>query len=126
MLSGLLGKYLEKSLTWWSTSSATRICDDVDSAKLVTFSARFDGTRSVTLDGDVYDLSGALSREFAPSGNILIKVQYAKLQSRILEYLDCQNASKDAEVKWRSWRRELKIKDHQVRLLEAMLRGCAF
>lgn len=111
----------------------TLICDDADSAKLVTFSAQVGGARSVTLDGDVYDPSGTLSGGSAPSGggNVLVKVQEllraekkledARARLRVLE--ETEEKGKEGRDKWRGLRRELEIKEHQVLLLEEQVEG---
>lgn len=111
----------------------TLICDDADSAKLVTFSTQVGGARSVTLDGDVYDPSGTLSGGSAPSGggNILVKVQeLLEAEKKLEEATTRLHALEEAEEKgrggrekWRGLRRELEIKEHEVRLLEEQIEG---
>lgn len=104
----------------------TLICDDAETAKSVTF-AEAVFTRSVTLDGDVYDPTGTLSGGSAPnSSRILIQVQ---------ELLEIENKLRDAETRlnalekeeeksrnmrnsWRNLARELEIKEHELKLLE--------
>ena len=109
----------------------TLICDNAETAKLVTFSdAVF--TRSVTLDGDVYDPSGTLSGGSAPnSTRILIQVQ---------ELLEIENKLRDAQARlntlekeeektrtirnsWKNLVRELEIKEHELKLLEEQVEG---
>jgi structural maintenance of chromosome 2 len=110
----------------------TLICDDAESAKLVTFSPQVGGVRSVTLDGDVYDPSGTLSGGSAPSsGGTLVKVQELleaerKLGEarRILAELEkTEQARQQARDKWRQLARELEIKEHEMHLLEEQVEG---
>jgi structural maintenance of chromosome 2 len=55
--------------------SGTLICDDAASAQTVTFTREV-CVRSVTLDGDPYEPSGAMSGGMAPSGSgILVHAQ---------------------------------------------------
>lgn len=109
----------------------TLVCDDAESAKLVTFSREV-GARSVTVDGDVYDPSGMLSGGSAPSGNgTLIKVQElleiegrlgeARSRFQMLEQQEQQDRM--GRDKWKSLVRELEIKEHEMRLLEEQLNG---
>ncbi|KAI0728952.1 hypothetical protein C8Q72DRAFT_347915 [Fomitopsis betulina] len=110
----------------------TLICDDAESAKLVTFSREVGGVRSVTLDGDVYDPSGMLSGGSAPTGNgTLIKVQeLLDIEGRLseargqLQTLE-QQAQRDraGRDKWRTLARDLEIKEHEMRLLEEQVNG---
>ena len=89
-------------------------------------------TRSVTLDGDIYDPSGTLSGGSAPnSTRILIQVQ---------ELLEIENKLRDAQTRlstlekeeersrnirnsWRNLTRELEIKEHELKLLEEQVGG---
>jgi structural maintenance of chromosome 2 len=55
--------------------SDTLICNDAASAQAVTFTCNV-SMRSVTLDGDVYELSGTMSSGAAPSGSgVLVHAQ---------------------------------------------------
>ena len=110
----------------------TLVCDDAESAKLVTFSREVGGVRSVTLDGDVYDPSGTLSGGSAPTGGgALIKVQEllgieerldeAAARLRTLEQQEQRDRA--AREKWRSLVRDLEIKEHEMRLLEEQVNG---
>jgi structural maintenance of chromosome 2 len=111
----------------------TLICDDADSAKLVTFSAQVGGARSVTLDGDVYDPSGTLSGGSAPSGggNVLVKVQelleaerkFEDARTRLRALEEAEEKGREGREKWRGLRRELEIKEHEARLLEEQVEG---
>lgn len=110
----------------------TLICDDAESAKLVTFSREVGGVRSVTLDGDVYDPSGMLSGGSAPtSSGALIKVQeLLDIEARLneangrLRMLE-QQAQRDraGRDKWRSLVRDLEIKEHEMHLLQEQVNG---
>jgi structural maintenance of chromosome 2 len=110
----------------------TLVCDDAESAKLVTFSPQVGGVRSVTLDGDVYDPSGTLSGGSAPSGSgTLVKVQElleverklgeAKGKLGVLEKQE--EKGRGGREKWKKLVRELEIKEHQMRLLEEQVGG---
>lgn len=109
----------------------TLICDDAESAKLVTFSKEV-GARSVTLDGDVYDPSGTLSGGSAPSGSgILVKVQElqkaeAKLREaqRHLQTLEHEaDRGRAGREQWKKLSSELEISEHEMGLLEAQVEG---
>jgi structural maintenance of chromosome 2 len=110
----------------------TLVCDDAESAKLITFSPQVGGVRSVTLDGDVYDPSGTLSGGSAPSGSgTLVKVQElleverklgeAKGKLGVLERQE--EKGRGGREKWKKLVRELEIKEHQMRLLEEQVGG---
>ncbi|CCM00223.1 uncharacterized protein FIBRA_02251 [Fibroporia radiculosa] len=105
----------------------TIICDDAESAKLVTFSPQVGGVRSVTLDGDVYDPSGTLSGGSAPSGSgILIKVQdlleaerkLGEARGRLDMLQREEDAGREGRNQWKKLSRELEIKEHETHLLE--------
>ena len=109
----------------------TLICDNAETAKLVTFADTV-LTRSVTLDGDVYDPTGMLSGGSAPnSTRILVQVQ---------ELLEIENKLRDAQTRlstlekeeeksrnirnsWKNLTRELEIKEHELKLLEEQVEG---
>lgn len=111
--------------------SDTLICDDAESAKRVTFN-RDVGVRSVTLEGDVYDPSGTLSGGSAPSGSgVLIQVQeLLEAESRLnearkrLQTLEVEEgrSRKDRED-WKALKRDLEMKEHELRLLEGQIEG---
>lgn len=105
------------------------ICADPESAKAVTFN-KLCGVRTVTVQGDVYDPSGTLSGGSAPSGNgVLLKVMElnkvqkalddAKTKLRELE----QDGGDGSKAQWRTLKRELDIKTHELSLLEAQVEG---
>ncbi len=109
----------------------TLICDDAESAKLVTFSAQV-GVKSVTLDGDVYDPAGTLSGGAAPSSNgMLIKVQeLLDAERRLgeavgrLQMLEREEErSRGNREQWKKISRELDIKEHEMRLLQEQVGG---
>ena len=109
----------------------TLICDDAESAKAVTFHPQV-GLRSVTIQGDVYDPSGTISGGSAPSSSgLLVKVQAlkraeaalqeAKDEVRTLEHEEQSGkASRDA---WIKAKRDLEMKQHEVKLLEEQVTG---
>ncbi|KAI0337135.1 condensin complex subunit SMC2 [Trametopsis cervina] len=109
----------------------TLICDDTESAKLVTFSREV-GTKSVTLAGDVYDPSGTLTGGAAPiSNDILVKVQdlldaerrLGEATGRLQQLERDEARTKDAREKWQKAVRELEVKKHEMRLLEDQVGG---
>jgi structural maintenance of chromosome 2 len=110
----------------------TLVCDDAESAKLVTFSPQVGGVRSVTLEGDVYDPSGTLSGGSAPSGSgTLVKVQelleaerkLSDAKRRLDELEKAEAKGKDGRDRWKKLSRELEIKEHEMRLLEEQVEG---
>lgn len=109
----------------------TLICDDAESAKLVTFSREV-GVKSVTLDGDVYDPSGTLSGGAAPSGNgVLVRVQELldaerklnEARDRLQTLEQAEARSRGEKEKLRGMARDLELKEHQLRLLEQQVAG---
>lgn len=110
----------------------TLICDDAESAKLVTFSPQVGGVRSVTLDGDVYDPSGTLSGGSAPSGSgTLVKVQelleaerkLGEARKRLEGLEQAELNGREGRERWKKLARELEIKEHEMHLLEEQLEG---
>jgi structural maintenance of chromosome 2 len=110
----------------------TLICDDADTAKLVTFHPSVGGARSVTLDGDVYDPSGTLSGGSAPTSNgILIgaqevqeaerKLREARDRLQTLEKEDLR--TKSVRDQWRKLSRDLELKEHEMGLQEEQVNG---
>lgn len=109
----------------------TFICTDADTAKRVTFHDAI-RTRSVTLDGDVYDPQGSLSGGSAPSGNrTLIEVQAllevetlvqsARRELSEIEREEVQSAKVREE--WKRLKAELEIREHELKLLEEQVGG---
>jgi structural maintenance of chromosome 2 len=110
----------------------TLVCDDAESAKLVTFSPQVGGVRSVTLEGDVYDPSGTLSGGSAPSGSgTLVKVQelleaerkVSDAKKRLDELENAEAKGKEGRDRWKKLIRELEIKEHEMSLLEEQVEG---
>ena len=105
----------------------TLICEDAESAKLVTFSPAVGGAKSVTLQGDVYDPSGTLSGGSAPSGSgTLVKVQelldaegkLGEAKGR-LDVLEKQyERERDGRERWKRMAKDLDIKEHEMHLME--------
>ncbi|KAF9070683.1 hypothetical protein BDP27DRAFT_1323239 [Rhodocollybia butyracea] len=104
----------------------TFVCDDVESAKRVTFDV---GQRSVTLQGDVYDPSGTLSGGSAPSSSgILIKVQelldledkLATAEANLAEFERQWNgdSSRRKRESYKTISKEAQIKEHELKLAE--------
>ena len=109
----------------------TLICDNAETAKLVTFADAV-LTRSVTLEGDVYDPAGTLSGGSAPnSTRILIQVQeLLKIEDKLrdaqthLSTLEKEEEkSRNIRTSWRNLARELEIKEHELKLLEEQVGG---
>jgi structural maintenance of chromosome 2 len=109
----------------------TLICDNAETAKLVTFSDAVH-TRSVTLDGDIYDPSGTLSGGSAPnSSRILVQVQeLLEIESKLRDAQTRLNTLEKEEEKsrnmrnsWKNLVRELEIKEHELKLLEEQIGG---
>ena len=110
----------------------TIICDDEESAKLVTFSKEVGGVRSVTLDGDVYDPSGTLSGGSAPnSSGILIKAQEVlQLEQKLREaqeHLDTLESeferTRNSREQWKKMAGTLELMTHEKALLEDQVEG---
>ena len=107
----------------------TLICHDSDTAKGVTFdpSVRM---KSVTLDGDVYDPSGTLSGGSAPnSSGVLVTLQKLneitreiRSKERLLASLeDNMRKEKKKLDATRSFKQELDLKSHEVKLTEEQI-----
>jgi structural maintenance of chromosome 2 len=110
----------------------TLVCDDAESAKVVTFSPQVGGVRSVTLDGDVYDPSGTLSGGSAPSSNgTLVKVQelleaerkLSEAKAKLVELEKAEQTGREKREKWKRLERELEIKEHEMSLLREQVEG---
>ncbi|KAL4247183.1 SMC family protein [Abortiporus biennis] len=108
------------------------ICDDAESAKLVTFSPQVGGVKSVTLDGDIYDPSGTLSGGSAPSSSgVLIKVQELldaerRLGEAIgkLEVIEkTYESGRKGRESWKRDVKELELKEHEMKLLQQQVGG---
>jgi structural maintenance of chromosome 2 len=109
----------------------TFICADKQAAQAVTFNKNI-GVKSVTLEGDVYDPSGTLSGGAAPSSSgILVKVQELKAieidiqkHKSVVEEVsrELANAKKMIDA-FRKDKRELDIREHEVKLLEEQVGG---
>lgn len=109
----------------------TLVCDDADTARKVTF-AKDILTKSVTLEGDVYDPSGTLSGGSAPTGNrILVDVQellqvegkFKDAQARLASLEREEERNRKARESWKQLARELEIKEHELKLLEEQVVG---
>jgi len=127
----LIGHDREVSAAMTFVFGDTLICDDAESAKAVTFHPQV-GLRSVTTQGDVYDPSGTISGGSAPSSSgLLVKVQAlkraeaalqeAKDELRKLEHEE--QSGKAARDAWTKAKRDLEMKQHEVKLLEEQVTG---
>jgi structural maintenance of chromosome 2 len=109
----------------------TLICKDKDTANKLTFNKAV-GVRTVTLEGDTYEPSGALSGGSAPnSSGIIIKIQELRALERqiALHRGELQNidkelyAAKSTSDAYRKAKRDLDLKQHEVSLLEQQVQG---
>ena len=110
---------------------STFICDDAETAKLVTFDPAV-RMRCVTVEGDVYDPSGTLSGGSKPqSSGILIQIQKlneitnlleaAKTELRQLAAVMESEGKKIEEA--RKLQQQLDLKDHEIKLSEEQISG---
>ncbi|ODO05464.1 hypothetical protein I350_04514 [Cryptococcus amylolentus CBS 6273] len=109
----------------------TFICADKRTAEAITFDKSI-GVKSVTTEGDVYDPSGTLSGGSAPSsGGILVKVQELKAIEKeigvhrraIDEIRGTLQGAKKVIDQWRKDKKDLELREHEVRLLEERVSG---
>ncbi|CED83396.1 nuclear condensin complex protein [Phaffia rhodozyma] len=105
------------------------ICSDKEAANLAAFQAKL---KAITLEGDVYDPSGTLSGGAAPKGaGVLVQVMEVKaveddLKGLKREMLVIETALGKVKVGMEAFRkakRELEIKEHEVKLLEEQVNG---
>jgi structural maintenance of chromosome 2 len=120
---------VEKAIAF--TFGSTLICADPAAAKAVTYSREV-GVRSVTLDGDVYEPGGTLSGGAAPQGaGVLVRMQELNAADRDLREKEgrLQEVERGAERErgrseaWRRMVKELEMKEHELRLLQAQVEG---
>lgn len=111
--------------------SDTLICHDKETANKLTFNKAV-GVRTVTLEGDTYEPSGALSGGSAPnSGGIMIKVQELRsIEEKIAYHANelqgikqALSAAKSKIDSYKKAKRELDLKEHEVKLLEEQVQG---
>ncbi|KAJ2936738.1 hypothetical protein H1R20_g347, partial [Candolleomyces eurysporus] len=109
----------------------TLICDTSDIANKVTFNPNV-MTKSVTVEGDVYDPSGTMTGGSAPSGNrILVEVQeLLKVEAELDEARDNLGKLEDEEKRmkrpreqWTALTADLEIKEHQLKLMTEQIEG---
>lgn len=127
----LIGHDREVSAAMTFVFGDTLICDDAESAKAVTFHPQV-GLRSVTIQGDVYDPSGTISGGSAPSSSgLLVKVQALKRAEAALQEAKDElgrleheeQSGKAARDAWTKAKRDLEMKQHEVKLLEEQVTG---
>jgi structural maintenance of chromosome 2 len=108
---------------------STLICDDASTAKKVTFDPAV-RTKSVTLEGDVYDPAGTLSGGSAPqSSGVLVTLQKlnevnAELvsQERALSLLQSTMAREKKKIDAaKKIKQELDLKSHEIGLAEEQI-----
>jgi structural maintenance of chromosome 2 len=107
----------------------TFICNDPETAKNVTFDAKI-RSRSITLEGDIYDPEGNLSGGSRKNNSsILLRLQqYNKISTRLKE-VQSKLYHIDEEIKHmesllastRSLQNDVNLKKHQLALLERKL-----
>jgi structural maintenance of chromosome 2 len=109
----------------------TLICDDADTANRVTFDPRV-LTKSVTLQGDVYDPSGTMSGGSAPSGSgMLVQIQQLVQVEKEFNQARAKVASlEQEEVKvkpyrdaWKKLKSDIDLKEHELKLLVEQVEG---
>ena len=132
MALSLVGHSAEVSKAMEFVFGDTIICDDAESAKLVTFSREVGGVKSVTLDGDVYDPSGTLSGGAAPSSSgILVRVQelleaenqLGQAQGRLEMLEKEEQRTRAGREQWKRLAKEVELKEHELALLEEQVAG---
>ncbi|EKM76313.1 hypothetical protein AGABI1DRAFT_63367 [Agaricus bisporus var. burnettii JB137-S8] len=110
---------------------STFICSDAETAKRITFHQSIH-TRSVTIEGDVYDPQGSLSGGSAPSGNrILLDVQklleveseLREVKRELEEVEEEGRRSEKVREEWRAGKRDLEIREHELKLVEEQVGG---
>ncbi|MCJ1485015.1 Structural maintenance of chromosomes protein 2 [Schaereria dolodes] len=110
---------------------STLVCEDAETAKRVTFDPAV-RTKSVTLEGDVYDPSGTLSGGSSPSSTgVLVTLQ--KLNELMKELVAQENALQDLQGLMcrekkkleivRKVKQELDLKAHEIKLTEEQIGG---
>ena len=108
---------------------STLICEDAATAKLVTFNDAV-RTKSVTLEGDVYDPSGTLSGGSSPnSGGVLVTLQQLNELSHQVEVRQaalndlqaCMEQEKQNIESARKIKQELDLKAHEIKLAEEQI-----
>ncbi|KAM6109743.1 structural maintenance of chromosomes protein 2 [Phoenicopterus ruber ruber] len=112
----------------------TLICNNMDNAKKVTFDKRI-MTRSVTLDGEVFDPQGTLHGGACPqSASILSKLQEMKdveaelkTKESELETVENELASlKNVAEKYRQLKQQWEMKSEEAQLLQTKLHQSAY
>ncbi|XP_072716701.1 structural maintenance of chromosomes protein 2 isoform X1 [Ciconia boyciana] len=112
----------------------TLICNNMDNAKKVTFDKRI-MTRSVTLDGDVFDPQGTLhGGACSQAAPILSKLQEMKdieielkTKESELETVENELASlKNVAEKYRQLKQQWEMKSEEVQLLQTKLHQSAY
>ncbi|KAI8851817.1 SMCs flexible hinge [Chytridium lagenaria] len=106
----------------------TLICQDNETAQKLTFDKRI-LTRSVTVDGDVYDPSGTLSGGAYTGIDFMAKVQkWKKFKSDLadvdekLKAVSAERVKADrAFAEWDGVRKDVELKEYEVGLLEKQM-----
>lgn len=113
----------------------TLICADADSAKRVAFDPNV-RVKTVTLEGDVYDPMGTLSGGSTSSGSngILVKLQKLNAMNKKHTALSVEldsvrkqlKAEQELLTKCRALKKELDLKEHEIKLSEQKLESAPF
>lgn len=110
---------------------STLVCDDAETAKKVTFDPAV-RTKSVTLEGDVYDPSGTLSGGSSPSSSgVLVTLgklneltkEITVLESELNELQAFMTKEKKKMDTARKAKQELDLKLHEIKLTEEQIGG---
>jgi len=110
---------------------STLVCEDAETAKRVTFDPAV-RTKSVTLEGDVYDPSGTLSGGSSPnSSGVLVTLGklnelMKELNGLELKLSELQSSMAKEKKKMDSARKamlELDLKSHEIKLTEEQIGG---
>ena len=110
---------------------STLICEDSDTAKLVTFDPAV-RLKSVTLEGDVYDPAGTLSGGSAPqSSGVLVTLQKLNELTKELTEAEKRLAAVEAQIAKEKKnldatskiKQELDLKQHEISLAEQQING---
>jgi structural maintenance of chromosome 2 len=109
----------------------TLICDTADIANKVTFHPQV-MTKSVTVEGDVYDPSGTMTGGSAPAGQrVLVEVQellkveaaWNEARGRLAELEKEEERMRRPREQWKSVTDDLEMLNHKLKLLTEQVEG---
>ena len=125
----LIGHDAEVSAAMDYVFGSTLICQDAETAKKVTFDPAV-RTKSVTLEGDVYDPSGTLSGGSSPNtsgvlvtlGQLNQVTKQIQLQENELKQLqDVMKKEKEKLKAMKAAKQELDLKQHEIQLTQQQI-----